>query len=233
MRMRLRQIALVARDLAAAERDIGEALGLELCFRDPLVATFGLVNALFPIGDKLLEVVSPSGDDTTAGRLLDKRGGDGGYMVILQVDDLDEMRSRFDAAAARVVFEAAGEGVTGLHLHPRDVGGAILSVDQTDQWDEWPWAGPSWRQHQATNVVRDIVGVEIQANDPVAMAKRWAQVLGCSVEDEVITLDEGVIRFVAVADGRGEGVSAIELTASSHLEREFDLCGCRVRITAA
>lgn len=96
MAIRLRQVALVADDLAAAEAAIVEELGIELCFRDPGVAEFGLHNALFPVGDKLLEVVSPIQDGTTAGRLLDKRGGDGGYMVILEVDDLDEARRRVD-----------------------------------------------------------------------------------------------------------------------------------------
>ncbi len=92
MRIRLRQVALVATNLAPVEAAIIEELGVELCYRDPDVAVFGLTNALFPIGDKLLEVVSPMRDGTTAGRQLSKRNGDGGYMVILQVDDLDAMR---------------------------------------------------------------------------------------------------------------------------------------------
>ena len=59
MRARLRQVALVAADLAPVEAGIIEELGVELCYRDPDVEVFGLKNALFPIGDKLLEVVSP------------------------------------------------------------------------------------------------------------------------------------------------------------------------------
>lgn len=231
MRMRLRQVALVARDLARAESEITQSLGLELCYRDLGVATFGLSNALFPVGDKLLEVVSPTQDGTTAGRLLDKRDGDGGYMVILQVDDLAQMREFFDSANARVVFEASIAGITGLHIHPRDIGGAILSVDQTDDWDEWPWAGPDWKQHRATDVVRDIVGVDIQAEDPDAMSDRWAQVLGRSAENNAIVLDEGIIRFVAPTDARGEGVSAIEFRGRE--AAQFDICGCRVRISTS
>lgn len=228
MRMRLRQVALVARDLARAENEITRTLGLELCYHDPGVATFGLRNALFPVGDKLLEVVSPTKDNTTAGRLLDKRDGDGGYMVILQVDDLDRMRTLFDSANVRVVFEASIAGITGLHLHPRDIGGAILSVDQTDDWDEWPWAGPGWKQHRETSVLRDIAAVEIQAVNPGAMSDRWARVLDRPAENDAIVLDEGTIRFVAPTDGRGEGVSAIEFTGPK--AAQFDVCGCRVRI---
>lgn len=228
--LRLRQVALVAEDLAAAEREIEEALGVALCFRDPGVATFGLANALYPIGDKLLEVVSPTRPDTTAGRLLNKRGGDGGYMVILQTDELDAMRRRFADTEARVVFEAVTDGVVGLHLHPRDVGGAILSVDQTDQWEDWPWAGEHWRTAVRRDTVLDIVAVEIQAADPEAMAHRWADVLALAPgrDATVLDLDEGQIRFVPVADDRGEGVSAIELRATR--TGDLDVCGTAVRL---
>lgn len=226
--MRLRQVALVARDLPAVEAAIERELGVELCFRDPGVVTFGLVNALFPIGDKLLEVVSPARDGTTAGRLLDKRGGDTGYMVLLQVDDLAEMRRRVERAATRIVFEAEADGVTGLHLHPRDVGGAIVSIDETADWDEWPWAGPTWRDHVRTERVSDILAVEIEADDPSAMAARWAAVLERDVDDESIPLDEGSVRFVA-AGSRGEGVCGLDLAATGP-RRELELCGCRIRM---
>ena len=49
MRMRLRQVALVAEDLSAAEADIEAKLGLSVCFRDPGVAAFGLGNVLYDV----------------------------------------------------------------------------------------------------------------------------------------------------------------------------------------
>ena len=231
--MRLRQIVMVAADLDAAEQRVATDLGVELCYRDPGVATFGLRNALFPIGDKLLEIVSPTQPGTTAGRLLDKRGGDGGYMVILEVDDLDTMRDLIAAAGARLVFEANGEGIVGLHLHPADVGGAILSIDQADTWGEWPWAGPDWRSHVRNDIVTEVLAVTIEAVDPGAMAARWAEVLGRPVGNDVIALDEGEIRFVAAGE-RGEGVAGFELRASSPDQAgETTICGCTFELVTA
>lgn len=218
MRMRLRQVVLAAADLEATEASISERFGLSMCYRDPGVATFGLRNALFPVGHQLLEVVSPTQEGTTAGRLLDKRGGDTGYMVILEVDDLAAMRSLIEDAGVRIVFEAVEHGIVGLHLHPADTGGAILSIDQPDTWGEWPWAGPTWREHVRTGVVTDVVAVEIEANDPSVMAARWGQVLGRAVTaGPSIVLDEGEIRFVPAGD-RGEGVAAYEFRAAPGAE---------------
>src|SRR5580658_2783672 len=125
--MRLRQIALVAHDLAAARADITAFLGLDYAYDDPGVGKYGLRNAVFPVGTTFLEVVSPQTPETTAERLLKKRGGDGGYMVILQVDDLAEARARVGAAGARVVDQINKDGAAFTHIHPKDVGGAILS----------------------------------------------------------------------------------------------------------
>jgi catechol 2,3-dioxygenase-like lactoylglutathione lyase family enzyme len=216
--MRLRQIALVAKDLADAEADIRAVLGLDYAYDDPGVGKFGLKNAVFPVGETFLEVVSPSQDGTTAGRLLDKRGGDGGYMVILQVRDIGEARARVADAKVRVVEQADLQGgtVAMSHLHPRDVGGAILSLDFMHPWERWEWGGPVWREHVRTDTSTGLVGAELQGDDPYAMARRWGEVLGREVEPAGefwrISLDEGgELRFIKASDGRGEGLGRFDV----------------------
>ena len=231
MRMRLRQIVMVAHDLAAAGRQIESELDVELCFRDPGVAEFGLHNALFPIGDQFLEVVSPVRLGTTAGRQLERRGGDSGYMVILEVDDLDALRRSLVDNNVRVVYEAVTEGIVGLHLHPSDIGGAILSIDQADTWGEWPWAGPNWRNHVRIEQVAEVLAVIIEADDPAAMSERWAKVLGIDAVDHTITFNAGgQIRFVNAAE-RGEGVAGFVVRAASpeHIG-ETTICDCRFEL---
>jgi hypothetical protein len=70
MAIRLRQIALVAAELEPVVTDLERAFDLEVCFRDPGVATFGLVNALLPIGTDFLEVVSPDRPGTATIRFV-------------------------------------------------------------------------------------------------------------------------------------------------------------------
>src|SRR5579875_2031331 len=87
--LRLRQICLVAAALEPALAQIEQVIGLAICHRDGNVAKYGLVNALFPVGAAFLEVVAPTREGTAAGRYLERRGGDGGYMVILDCDDIE------------------------------------------------------------------------------------------------------------------------------------------------
>lgn len=211
--MRLRQVALVAAELDPVVDDLTAVLGLEVGFRDPGIVEFGLVNAVMPVGDTFLEVVAPMQEGTTAGRFLERRGGDGGYMVIVQTDRLEADRARFAELGVRVVWTIDLEDMWGTHLHPRDVGGAILSVDAAVPPEEWKWAGPTWRESVRTDVVTGITGVVVQADDPDKIARRWSEVLDVPVSDDgVMPLDGGGrIRFVPATDGRGDGVSAIEV----------------------
>lgn len=235
--MRLRQIALVARDLRPVETEICDTLGLEVCFRDPGIAEFGLRHGLYAIGDKILEVVVPKQDRTTAGRYLDRRGGDGGYMVLLQVDDVDATAAEVTEKGFRIVFRATGEGITGVHLHPKDVGGAILSLDQADPPESWGWAGTDWPYHVRSQVVTDMVAAEMQGPDPAELAQRWSRVTGhAAVESDgvwTIQLDgDTSLRFVAETDDRGEGLCAVDVVAAdrSRAGETINLCGTRFNL---
>ena len=249
--MRLRQVALVARELEPTVEALCDVLGIEVAFHDPGVEVFGLRNAVMPLGDTFLEVVSPDRPGTTAGRLLERRGGDGGYMVIVQSQDRESDRARMEGLGVRIVWEAKLDDAATLHLHPRDVGGAILSLDWMEPAESWRWAGPRWREAVRTGVTRGIAGVELQADDPAAMARRWSEVLATPVRtdggDSVIALPGGgAIRFGKDRDGRGEGVSGLVVAAADPARlrerarargalREggaLELCGVRIQLVS-
>lgn len=242
--MRLRQIALVGADLAAVSTDIEAVLGVRNPYDDPGVGHYGLRNGVWAVGQTFLEVVSPKQEGTTAGRLLDKRGGDGGYMVILQVRDLASARAKAAGAGARIVDQIDRDGVAATHYHPRDVGGAILSLDWMDPWERWEWGGKGWEANAVPG--QAIVGAELQANDPAAMAARWGEVLGRpagrSGDAWRFGLDGGEIRFVPLGDERGEGLRGFDVALPDpdaartvaeqrgllDAEGEVLLCGTRV-----
>lgn len=218
MSLRIRQIVLVARELEPTVAALEHVLGLRVAFRDPGVGEFGLCNAVMPIGDQFLEVISPTRAGTAAGRLLE-RSGDGGYMILLQTDDLDRDRARLDRLGVRVIWSAAHDDIRALHLHPKDIGGAIVSLDQPMPPDSWRWAGSNWRNGVATNGAKRVLDAEIEAADPAAMARRWSQVLGLGDAAEEggaykVAVGDGAVRFVK-AGARGEGLGAFTLAIAS------------------
>jgi hypothetical protein len=237
--LRLRQIAFVARKLAPVERTIREVLGLEVAFRDPMVATWGLENAVFPLGHQFLEVVAPTTEGTAGGRQLDRRGGDGGYMVILQCDDQSGYRDRAAGLSVRTAFEFEDRGYRCWQLHPRDTGGAFLEIDVQgggeDMKGPWHPAGREWQNAIRTGVVKAIAAAEIQAADPGRLAARWSTILGRPAESGAdgatrIRLDNADLRFVADRDGRGEGLGGIDVVlADPNRTLPTEVGGVRVR----
>ena len=209
--MHIRQIALVARGLDPVVADICAVLGIAVGFRDPGVAEFGLRNAVMPVGTTFLEVVSPMRDGTTAGRFLERRGGDGGYMVILQTAALDADRRRLAALGVRIVWEVTLDDIATVHLHPRDIGGAIVSLDQPRPPKSWRWGGPEWQAKARTAVVRGIASVSLESPEPERLTGRWAEVLGVAPRGAgEIALEPGLLRFVR---GEREGIAAVGLVA--------------------
>ena len=150
--------------------------------------------------------VSPTRPGTTAGRLLDKRAAEvTGYMAIYEVDDLDRRMQVVADAGVRVVWQLDLPDIRGRHLHPADVGGAIVSVDQPVPQGSWRWGGPTWQAHSATSVVTAIAGVHVSAGDPAAMADRWRSI---EVAHAV------AFQPVGSSTAQGEGIDVVEFVAT-------------------
>lgn len=141
---RLRQAVIAARELDPVLERLRSGLGLGEPYADPGVEYFGLRNAVFALGDTFLEVISPLRPGTAAGRQLDRREGDCGYMVMAQLDDLAGARMRAGGLGIREVFEVELDDIAEVHLHPADIGGAIVSLSEPRPPDSWRWAGPGW-----------------------------------------------------------------------------------------
>lgn len=220
---RLRQVALVAADCEATARRLQETFGWPEPFHDPGVGRFGLTNAVFAAGDTFVEVVSPAEPGTTAGRYLERRGGDSGYMAIFQMPDLAEARRRVADAGVRVVWTADFADIAGTHLHPKDVPGAIVSLDWADPPESWRWAGPEWTGHAPPHALGGVSGLTIEVDDPVGAAARWAGVLGLSVTDDAGTASillehaQQDLRFMPAPAGRPEGITEVRLTTQQQI----------------
>lgn len=241
-RLDLLQITLIVRDLPATERAFEDTLGLEVCFRDPGVDLWGLENVVLPMGTTFIEILAPTRENTPGGRHLDRQGGDGGYMVILQTHDLEPWRERIDALGLRVAFEmkteapADGDSWEGIHLHPGDTGGMMISFDDPQPSTSWAGAGPDWREHVRQGVVDGLVAIALRSPDPAKLAARWAEVLDREAvpDGDVwrLSLDQGAVEFVAAKASEVEGLARIDLRATDRARagETFPLAGVDFRL---
>ena len=253
MWLRLRQIALVAERLEPVEEALGDVLGVAVAYRDPGVGHFGLENALLPIGNQLLEVVAPVRENTAGGRYLDRRGGDGGYMVITQCDDHAPRRARVEALGIRIVNQFENPEFRNMQMHPRDTGGSFFEIDEQlgprahEADGPWEPAGPGWQEFRRLERVTGIAAAEVQCDDPARVASRWSEIAEIPLTgngDPVLPLANAGIRFVPCTDGRPEGLGGIDVTcADSHAvlasaeargvrtgDCQVILCGMRINL---
>lgn len=202
---RLRQVVIAARKLRPVAHEIEQHLGLSHPFRDPGVGFFGLENAVFNAGDSFVEVVAPVQDGTAVGRFLDRTGGDGGYMVMFEVADEAATRRRLADLGVRVVFDHTEPDTVDLHLHPKDVPGAIVALDVCSPAGSWRWGGPAWTATVPAHAPGGVRSITIAADDPDDVRRRWADVLGVDGGGTDLALDGGRqrMRFVTAAQRQG------------------------------
>ncbi|CAN5124819.1 hypothetical protein BH11PSE4_BH11PSE4_23730 [soil metagenome] len=250
--MRLRQICLVEPHLEPAVSDIAAIMGLEVCYRDPNVATHGLENALLPVDTTLLELVAPVEPGTAAGRFLEKSGGHGGYMAIFSCDDPDERGRDAEAMGVRIANVIDHPPYHGVQLHPRDCRAAFIEFNHTEGSDDisgaYPPAGPFWQRSIRTETTKALIAVELQSPQPGDLAAHWSRIIGIAVSkdphgDPVIELANASLHFthgaVEALTGLTFRVSDVEAVRSAARARgcpcagdAFLLAGVTFRVVA-
>ena len=225
MPIQLRQICLVAEELAPVIDDLTSILGVNSVYIDPGVGKFGLENNLLAIGRNFLEVVAPIEEGTAGGRYLERRGGNGGYMVITQADSretYDAMRERAASHNVRVAFESERGNWNLTQLHPRDMVAAFLEVEcdaDNDFNGSWhPVGGLGWEDKVSQDVTVGYLGMEIQSDNPLELATLWGNVIGTPCERDgeqfTVSLNNVTLRFVTDTDGRGPGLGGLDIAVA-------------------
>ena len=107
-----------------------EMLGLAAPQRETVEAEKVRV-AMLPTGDSRIELLEPTGPDSTIAKFLEKRGP-GLHHVALRVPDLPAAVERLRAAGARLLNEprAGAGGHLYVFVHPASTGGVLLELIQ-------------------------------------------------------------------------------------------------------
>jgi len=217
--LRLRQVCLVAADLERETELIRRIFGLEVCYRDPNVARYGLENVLFPVGTDFIEIVSPMQPGTAAGRFLERHKGRHGYMIIMDCRDPAARQAHCESIGVRTAHLIRHGDYLGVQLHPKDTGGAMLEFNRTvggiDPMGPYSPAGGDWQKAIRTDVTQRMLGAQIECPDPAAFSTRWGEILQRPAQATAgggfrIALDPGALDFRPSDDAQA-ALAGIEL----------------------
>ncbi|HTZ88049.1 MAG TPA: hypothetical protein VMB05_15385 [Solirubrobacteraceae bacterium] len=238
-RARLRQAVIAAAEIEPVAAELRSVLRLGEPFCDLGVSLFGLENNVYALGDCFLEIVSPTQADTAAGRYIERHGGDCGYMVMFDLEDLGAARERAAERKVRTVWEINLPDISGTHLHPGDIGGAIVSIDGSRPYGSWRWGGPDWTEQIGQGAPGRLAGVTLAVAEPAATAARWAHVLGVPLSGDgavggssVFALEDAEVCFVSAGDGVEGLVEIAVAEVPGFLGEGTEIGGVRLRSTA-
>ncbi len=207
----LRQVVLATTDADGVVGTLRERLALGASFGDPELAAHGIADETMAVGPHaFLEVVSPLTSDHPMAAWLAGRGGSAGYLLSVQVSDVDACLERCRSEGIRVPLTQLVQGHRIAQLHRGDMR-AGLELDGIAERSRWFWDDLEI-DRPAGALVDDVVAVEIAVDDPQAATARWAYVLGLehTVPTEV-DLSGRVVRFVP--RGESSGIVAVDLRA--------------------
>jgi methylmalonyl-CoA/ethylmalonyl-CoA epimerase len=140
MVQRIHHINLVVRDLELAVAAWQRSFGLEAAIREELPER-GVRTARFRIGETWLVLVQPTRIDGEPGQRL-AAGGEGVFLLSLEVGDLDTALSELPAdvavARGRPRTGVAGWKVQDLDAPSHGMGSSVLQLCEDDASDVYP-----------------------------------------------------------------------------------------------
>ncbi|MEA2338691.1 MAG: methylmalonyl-CoA/ethylmalonyl-CoA epimerase [Thermoanaerobaculia bacterium] len=125
----LDHIGIAVKSLDAAK--IYEALGLTIDHVET-VTTQGVRTAFLAAGDANLELLEPTGAESTVAKFIEKRG-EGIHHICFRVDDIESHLDRLKSQGYRLINEAPVPGAHGCRvafLHPAAGNGVLIELSE-------------------------------------------------------------------------------------------------------
>jgi methylmalonyl-CoA/ethylmalonyl-CoA epimerase len=125
----LDHIGIAVKSLDAAK--IYEALGLTIEHVET-VETQGVRTAFLAVGDAMIELLEPSGPQSTIAKFIEKRG-EGIHHICFRVEDIEAQLARLQQQGYRLINESPVPGAHGCRvafLHPAAGNGVLIELSE-------------------------------------------------------------------------------------------------------
>jgi hypothetical protein len=163
------------------------------------------------IGTTMLEVVSPIREKHQLHDFFAERGGDGGYMVVMQTYDDNALLTRAAAANHKLAFEI--KDFMGQHLMQFDYKtfGTRFEFYKYTPEDNW-WGNPLNGAYNDPRAVEDVLGAEVAVENPGGIAATAASTFLGRLEGSSVHFIDRRIDFVQPVD-QTRGLKALYVKA--------------------
>ena len=128
---KIEHIALAVEDLETAISHYKDVWGLDVEHRER-VEDQGVEEAMLPLGESYLQLLGPTGPDTTVGRFIASKG-EGLHHIAYEVEDLEASLAELKAKGVRLIDEAPRKGGRGhmvAFVHPKSNHGLLVELIQ-------------------------------------------------------------------------------------------------------
>ncbi|HRX01851.1 MAG: methylmalonyl-CoA epimerase [Anaerolineae bacterium] len=125
---KINHIAIVVGDLDAALQAYHDTLGLPIGERK-VMPQQEVEIAFLPTGDSLIELITPTTEDSGVAKYLAKRG-EGLHHICLEVPDIEAALAEMLARGAQLINEAPVQAAEGraFFLHPKGTHGVLIEL---------------------------------------------------------------------------------------------------------
>lgn len=125
----LDHIGIAVRSIEGAA--VYQALGLTIDHVET-VTSQGVKTAFLAVGDSNLELLEPTGPDSTVAKFIEKRG-EGIHHICLRVENIEEHLAVLEERGFRLINEAPVPGAHGCRvafLHPAAGNGVLIELSE-------------------------------------------------------------------------------------------------------
>jgi hypothetical protein len=208
----IRHFVLATANLEKVSARLQSFLAIPQGVRHDMSEALGFRNEMMKIGNTMLELVQPIKPDHRLHRWLAERGGDGGYMIVLQTFDANALRSRAAAEKLRLTRDMQFRGQQMVQFDPRHFG-AHFEAYEYSLPDGW-WGDPNGRNYGKSEHASEIVAAEVAVEEPERIAAQIGRLYESPVASNTVTFVDKRVRFVA-ARPPWRGLVGLDLIATN------------------
>jgi len=128
---RISHLGIAVKDLGSSEALFAKLLGSEHVHHEE-VKDQGVRIASFQIGESIIELTSPTREDSPIGKFIEKHG-EGIHHIALEVDDVASELARLKAEGIKLIDDFPKPGAHEMliaFLHPKSTNGVLVELCQ-------------------------------------------------------------------------------------------------------